>query len=310
MEINNYTITVFTPTYNRANTLHRVFDSLCAQTSKDFKWLVVDDGSNDNTEEVMKAFIDKSTFCINYIKKENGGRHTALNKAVSVCDTPYMVNIDSDDALCPNAIEILQNTWRSLPSDDYERTWQVVGLCEDNVSHKVVGDFFPTDINRKKGKDQHKTYIRIKGEKCCCRKTAILKQFPFPVFKDTKFITESVVWERINEKYDSFCINDVLRVYYLDSPDSLMASNGKSVSRIKSSWYAAKFFINEHFHQIWYNKNIIFSVLNFSRCSVILHYNFFESVKHINKGLPRLLVGISYPFMYIYVKINPVKLKQ
>lgn len=309
MDLHQTLITVFTPSYNRAHTIERVYTSLCDQTCKDFVWLVVDDGSKDNTGSIIETYKEKAPFPIVYVKKENGGRHTAINLAVSMCETPYMVNIDSDDALTPTAIETILSAWKSIPEKDFEHIWQVVGLCEDNISHKIIGQEFPNNINKKKGWRQHKEYIKCKGEKCCCRRTDILKQFPFPVFDDTKFITEAVVWERINELYDSFCINKVLRVYYIDSPDSLVATNGKSIERIKSSWYAAQFFINEHFHQIWYNKNILFSVLNYARCSIILHYSFLQSIKNIKQFLPKLLVTVAFPIMSLYLLFNKVNIQ-
>ena len=106
------TITVFTPTYNRANTLKRAFYSLKNQTCKDFEWLIIDDGSSDNTHELVNQFKKESDFLIRYYWKSNGGRHTAVNYSYQYLNTPYVVTLDSDDELLPNAIEKMIKTWK------------------------------------------------------------------------------------------------------------------------------------------------------------------------------------------------------
>ena len=99
------TITIVTPTYNRGEKLKNAYKSLTKQTVYDFEWLVIDDGSNDNTENIVKTFKKQSLFNIKYIKQENGGKHTALNKAFQITNTELFVILDSDDCLTENAIE-------------------------------------------------------------------------------------------------------------------------------------------------------------------------------------------------------------
>ena len=113
------TITIFTPTYNRANTLGRTYKSLCYQTCKDFEWLIVDDGSTDNTSKLVEQWIVEADFVIRYIYKENGGLYTGYNTAYANIETELNVCIDSDDYMPNNAVEIIINHWRKYGSDKY-----------------------------------------------------------------------------------------------------------------------------------------------------------------------------------------------
>ncbi len=107
------TLTVFTPTYNRAHTLARTYKSLCNQTCNDFEWLVIDDGSIDNTEELVKGWIVEGRISIRYIKKENGGLHTGYTMAIANMETELNVCIDSDDFMPDNGVEIIVTTWKN-----------------------------------------------------------------------------------------------------------------------------------------------------------------------------------------------------
>ena len=107
------TLTVFTPTYNRAHTLARTYKSLCNQTCNDFEWLVIDDGSIDNTEELVKGWIVEGRISIRYIKKENGGLHTGYTMAIANMETELNVCIDSDDFMPNNGVEIIVTTWKN-----------------------------------------------------------------------------------------------------------------------------------------------------------------------------------------------------
>ena len=111
----NPTLTVFTPAYNRAHTLPRTYESLCRQKCKQFIWMIIDDGSTDNTAELVKGWQSRSNgFPIRYIYKENGGMHTAHNTAYANIDTELNVCIDSDDMLADNAVELILNKWHEV----------------------------------------------------------------------------------------------------------------------------------------------------------------------------------------------------
>lgn len=134
------TLTVFTPTYNRAHTLRRVYDSLCAQTCDDFCWLVVDDGSTDGTRQLVERFIAEQLLPIQYIYKENGGLYTGYNVAYATIKTELCVCIDSDDAMPPRAVELIVGTWRQKGSDRYAG---IIGLDYYMGTNQPIGGPFP-----------------------------------------------------------------------------------------------------------------------------------------------------------------------
>ena len=134
------TLTVFTCTYNRAHTIGRTYESLCKQTSKDFIWLVVDDGSTDNTSELVKQWqkIDNE-FEIQYAYKENGGLHTGYNKAIELMDSELCVCIDSDDWMPDDAVEKILSYWKEKGSDDVAG---IVGL-DFLKNNQPIGGLLP-----------------------------------------------------------------------------------------------------------------------------------------------------------------------
>ncbi len=214
----NIRITVFTPVYNRRHTIHRVFDSLMQQTVKDFEWLIVDDGSTDNIKPLIDEYIEKADFPVRYYYKENGGKHTATNLAYTLTNTEYFTILDSDDAFLCDAIEKMLKAWDSVPSNEKDRYWAVVGHCVDSKTGEIVGELFPDGIN---SFDDDRRREAVKGEKISAQRTEIVKKYPFPEPKGTNFITESIVYNKIERDYRQYYVNDFFRVYYTDEPDSL-----------------------------------------------------------------------------------------
>ena len=136
-------LTVFTPTYNRAHTLRRLYESLCAQTCRDFEWLVVDDGSTDGTRALVEGFAAEGQIPVHYVYKENGGLYTGYNTAYSLIETELNVCIDSDDTMPPDAVELILQTWRDRGSDRYAG---VIGLDVYMDSGEPIGGPFPDDL--------------------------------------------------------------------------------------------------------------------------------------------------------------------
>lgn len=137
------TLTVFTPTYNRAHTLIRTYQSLCRQTCKDFEWLIIDDGSTDNTAEIVKLWITEADFRIRYIYKENGGLYTGYNTAYANINTELNVCIDSDDYMPDNAVELIVNHWKKYGNNNYAG---LIGLDFYHKTNTPIGGYFPTNL--------------------------------------------------------------------------------------------------------------------------------------------------------------------
>lgn len=193
------TLAIVTPTYNRANLLHIAYQSLEKQTSKDFVWYIVDDGSSDNTQQVVADIIDKASFKVIYHKKKNGGKHSALNSAYSLLNEELTIILDSDDELTNNAVEIILNDYNSIKDD---KTICGLGYLKLNKSNnnETVGKPYTQDSIIDTFTNQ-RINNNTWGDKCEVFKSEILKQYPFPEFEGENFVSESVVWCKMSLDY-------------------------------------------------------------------------------------------------------------
>jgi glycosyltransferase involved in cell wall biosynthesis len=205
--------TVFTPTYNRAHTLHRVHDSLCAQTLRDFEWLVVDDGSTDNTEELIASWRKTTDFPIRYFKQDHSGKHIAHNFAALEASGRFFLPLDSDDACLPHALERMAYHWDMIPRPDRVFYSGVDGLCIDQQG-KIIGDQFPSNPFDANMRELCYVY-RVRGEKWGSTLTEIVRKFPFPEIRRT-YVPEGTLWLQIARKYKKRCVNEIFRKYYVD----------------------------------------------------------------------------------------------
>lgn len=210
--------TVMTPTFNRAHTLQRVFDSLQAQSLRDFEWLVVDDGSTDDTAAQVQAWQRQADFPVRYVWQENRHKKAAFNHGVREARGDWLVALDSDDALEPEALAQMQAIILGIPAEQLTRYFAVTGLCA-RPDGRIVGDLFPKDGMDASVLDMGFRH-RVAGEKFGPMRTAVLRQFPFP--EDLPgFVPESLVWRAIARAgFVSRHVNRVFRIYH-DSGDSL-----------------------------------------------------------------------------------------
>ncbi len=188
-------ITVFTPTYNRAFIIENLYKSLCQQTCQDFEWLIVDDGSSDDTEELVSSWIKEDRILIRYFKQKNGGKHRAINKGVSLAQGELFFIVDSDDYLADYAIAFLVEKFNEIESDNSFAG--ISGVRTYSNGEKIGGEELWSCIND--------TAINIRSKHHVCGdlaeayKTSVLKNFVFPDFSNEKFCTEALVWNRIAE---------------------------------------------------------------------------------------------------------------
>ena len=215
-----FTFTVFTPTYNRAHTLRRVYESLCAQTYRDFEWLVIDDGSTDGTDALVQGWQAEADFAIRYTWLEHGGKHTAYNFAISEARSLYFVELDSDDECTANGLEKLLEIWKSIPLHERLYYEGVTARCVDQHG-QFIGEpypYVPYDSNL-----LDLFYIaKIHGERWRCSRTDVLRKYPFPVLtRASSNISENIVWMRIARSYRTRYVNDALLTYHMESPDAL-----------------------------------------------------------------------------------------
>ncbi|EDM42994.1 probable beta-glycosyltransferase [unidentified eubacterium SCB49] len=211
-------ITVFTPTYNRAYCLHQVYDSLIVQTNQNFCWLIIDDGSSDNTKELVESWIALDNIDIRYIYQENQGMHGAHNTAYAHIDTELNVCIDSDDYMPADAIEIILNFWKLKGNDS------VAGIVALDIDKKgdYIGTKMPDDIKKSTlGNLYHN--LHVKGDKKLILRTEVVKKYPpYPIFKGERFVPLGTLYLMIDQDYELLCLNKpVCVVEYLEDGSSL-----------------------------------------------------------------------------------------
>ena len=191
-------ITIFTSTYNRAYKLPKLYESLLNQTYKNFEWLIVDDGSDDNTEEVCNNWIENcKEFKITYIKQKNRGKHVAINNGVKHAEGELFFIVDSDDYLSKDAIEQLEYFYKQIESDD---NFAGISGMKAYTNGRRIGGTFPFQTIDCSMIDIRNKY-RVKGDMAEAFKIKILRKYPFPQFEDETFLSESAVWDRIGSKF-------------------------------------------------------------------------------------------------------------
>lgn len=202
----NKSLTIFTPAYNRAHTLPRTYASLLAQKSRDFVWLIIDDGSTDGTEDLARGWMNSDNgFEIRYIRKENGGMHTAHNTAYENIDTELNVCIDSDDALAENAVEIILSEWKRVKSTGVAG---LIGLDAD-FSGNIIGTRFPDGVTETTLSGFYAS--GGSGDKKLVYRTDIITSVPpYPVFDGEKYVALAYKYLLVDQKYKMAAINRVL----------------------------------------------------------------------------------------------------
>lgn len=215
-------ITILTPTYNREGLLPQLYDSLCRQTFTNFEWIIVDDGSTDGTEKLFNSArdnqnsifrIQKSKFKVQYIKKANGGKHTAVNLGVTKASGALILILDSDDELPPNAIETISKEWIKAVNEETDNkspeNKPLCGIC-GYMSHRngeIIGNRL---INIRCDELQLKYKYHVIGDMCEIFRTDVLRKFPFPEIKGEKFCPEDLVWDRIAKSYSLYIFPKVI----------------------------------------------------------------------------------------------------
>ena len=222
--MNQPTITIVTPTYNRAHTLPHLYDSLCQQTNQNFDWLIIDDGSNDNTKELCQEFAGQN-FKVQYIYKDNGGKHTALNLAIDIVTTELFFIVDSDDFLTVDAIQTILNDWETIKDKDLCGISYLRGYSAD----AVIGDKHPKD-HVIDNFNQVRFNQHIDGDKAEVWVTECLKEYRFPVFEGERFMGESWMWAQLAFKRDMLMVNKI--IYITEYLEGGLSRSGRTL-RIK-----------------------------------------------------------------------------
>ena len=286
-------LTVFTPAYNRAHTLVRTYESLLEQDCRDFIWLIIDDGSSDNTAELVKKWQQEDPgFEIRYIYKENGGMHTAHNVAYQNIDTELNVCIDSDDCLADDAVNKILNFWNKNKKGCYAG---IIGLDADlngNLIGKDLGNIKETTLSG---------YYNSggAGDKKLVYRTDVIKKYPeYPVFEGEKYFGLNYKYILVDQDYKLLALNEVLCnvEYQADGSSNNMWS--QYYNNPKGFAYLRRFYMK-------YNNSLKRNIID------NIHYVsssfFLKNLKFINDSPKKILTILAIPFgtfFYLLIKFK------
>ena len=269
-------LTIVTPTFNRAHTLPRCYDSLLKQTCWDFEWIIVDDGSTDNTQDVISGF-DTDLFQVIKIRKEKGGKHTALNASHPYIHGDYVLILDSDDYLTDTAVNEVLSGWSVYRE---EMTVGILAFLKGTSESEpvcTVADYeTPVEVLR------YRRQSRIGNDCCGVIRTEIFLKYPFPVYEGEKFISECALWNRAGRDYKCVYIDSV--IYLCEYMEDGLTRSGRSM-RIRNPKGGM------------YTSNLRMDRRNYfgQRCKYALLYTCYGHFAH--KGFRQQMKETDYPIL-------------
>ncbi|MDQ0270926.1 glycosyltransferase family 2 protein [Cytobacillus purgationiresistens] len=206
------TLTIFTPAYNRAYCLGKCYESLLRQTNQEFIWLIIDDGSTDETGKLVDSWVKEQKIEIQYYYQENQGMHGAHNKAYQLIETDLNMCIDSDDYLADGAVEKIIHFWQKNGNKDVSG---IIGLDADQ-HQRVIGTRMPAQIKRSTLFNLYNKY-GVTGDKKLVYRTELTNKYPYPIFQDEKYVGLAFKYYKLDQEYEMLLLDEVLcHVEYLE----------------------------------------------------------------------------------------------
>ena len=235
-------LTILTTTFNRSFLLHRCYENLCKQTCQNFEWLIIDDGSTDNTEEIVNSIKNEGpSFSIQYVKKQNGGKHTALNYSHPYIRGKYLLMLDDDDILTPDAVETALDDWKVYENNlkigciSYQK-----GLLDTKVplvdwpgTEPIISNTIDFRINANRGGDCAEVI-----------RTEMFKKYPAPIFEGEKFLAEDFLWVNSAFEYDTVYIKKVLYLFEYRNDGLTKNKNANRLKAPQGGMYTCNLYFN------------------------------------------------------------------
>ena len=237
-----FTFSVITPTYNRSHFIHRVYQSLYNQTFQDFEWIVINDGSTDDTDKIVSQLIHEAPFPIQYVYQKHSGLHVSRNKGIAMARGYLSVFLDDDDVLLPHALERFWYWWNQIPQAQQDKFAGVTALCADLVTGEIIGDRFPQDM-MVANNVQMFGVLRIRGDKARCFRTEVLRAYPWPTDIGS-YVTAALVYNRISKSYLLLFVNEVLMLKQVGTTHPRITHKKKQL--LAKSPYATRLYFKEY----------------------------------------------------------------
>lgn len=289
-------LTVFTPTYNRAFCLGQVYNSLCRQKSTDFCWLIIDDGSTDNTKQLVDSWINEGKVDITYIYKKNGGMHTAHNAAYNHIKTELNVCIDSDDYMPDDAVHQILEMWSAYGSRNLAG---IIGL-DAFKDGRIVGSAMPQHISQSKLTDLYQKH-GVTGDKKLVIRTEVVNKYPrYPEYENERLVPLGTLYRMIDSDYVFLCTNQVLCIVeYL--------ADGSSNNIFRQYRQSPQGFYYARIVEMKYSKKIYYT---FTRAIHLVSSSIFSGKLNVFENNPNVLITVlAFPFgialnLYLRYKIR------
>lgn len=286
------TITIITPTYNRKHELESAFESLKRQTVQDFEWMIIDDGSTDNTDKLVEEMKKESKFPIYYKYQKNQGKHVALNVAFRTAKTELLMILDSDDILVEIAVEQILEVHKKYKDNEKIAGYVFQKGKINNPLEKMASEFKEEEFI-----DNYNSYIinkGIKGDKEEIFKTKIINKFQYPQYENETFLGEGVLWSKIGHQYDMVFCNKI--IYLCEYLSQGLTKSGRKL-RMKNpngGKYHAEEYLDKHYSSKVRLKNAILYLIY----SKVLNEQFKKILKQRKEKILLLIAKLPSEVLY------------
>ncbi|RXJ45967.1 glycosyltransferase family 2 protein [Gelidibacter gilvus] len=295
-----YRFTIFTPVYNREDTLHRVFSSLNNQTFRNFELVLINDGSTDRSHEVALELLKNATFDVNYINNiDNQHKMACYFQAISLAKGEFLVILDSDDECVENALFLFDEAYISIPSEKKKLISGVTALCMD-ASGNIIGDKFPEDQFYSNSFKQELYYPNEK-ERWGFTKTEILRNITInPNMFSRGLIPEGLIWMFIaNQGFNTLYVNKIVRVYYTNTHNRLSIKDHEknSFGQAVYSFSVLNWFSRNYF---WKQPKIFLRrIYTLLRAAHYLPYKKHDYIRALPNRKLKIIFIVGWPFKHL-----------
>lgn len=268
-------VTVFTPTFNRADLLKRCYLSILQQNRDDIEWLIIDDGSIDNTAEVIKEFKNENKVKINYIYQENSGKQAAWNLAVNKANGEYFIGLDSDDALVAGSIDKLLSI--NTVFDDKK----IMGIRAVSVSSATMKPNNAYLLNEDKKSSWFDEFQSgIKGERIDFFKTELLRKYLYPIISGVKFIPEIWFYSTVSKEYCFYYSSIQVRIFFDDEETNRLSKSSIKKHAI-GHYISRKALLDNVPKKIWLSRPVDFikSVVRLNQALTMIDSKYIDHSK-------------------------------
>ena len=281
-------ITVFTPTFNRGYLMNKLFHSLNSQTNKHFEWLIVDDGSIDQTGELVETFKEQADFEIRYFYQQNGGKHRAINHGLNLARGELFFIVDSDDSLTDDAVEKIFNNYSGI---SFDKSFAGIAFNKGFSKKRIVGETFEgTYIDCD---NLHRAKSNILGDKAEVYRTDILKSIKFPEIDGENFMSEVVLWNEVARRgYKLRWFNDI--IYFCDYLEDGLTKNSEKI-----------LFNNPVAHQMMTKELLQIDFTLKRKFGMIYNYH-----KIRNQSIKQTAINLEQPLILVYMVVMMARIRK